>query len=95
MCEESTAQVIRHIAVDFSLRFQLTEVSEVVSFTSYRPFRSFFEHDELPRASYTYARASRILYGVHHMTCGVFSSSRYSRVEESLLGSLLRVYILS
>ena len=50
---------------DFSLRFhdfQLTELSGVVSFTSYRPFRSFFEvaaiflHDELPRAQYTHAQ---------------------------------------
>ena len=55
------------IAADFSLRFQdfqLTELSEVVSFTSYRPFRTFFEvatifflHDELPRARHVHAQA--------------------------------------
>ena len=50
----------------FFTDFQLTELSEVVSFTSYRPFRSFFEvaaillHNELPRALYAHAQAGSI-----------------------------------
>ena len=65
VCVESTAQEQTlynklSVAADFSLRFQLTEVA---SFTSYRPFRSFFEvvaillHDELPHAPYTHVQA--------------------------------------
>ena len=71
VCEESTAQEQSlydklSIAADFLLHFrdfQLTELSEVISFTSYRPFRSFFEvaaiflHDELPHAPYAHAQA--------------------------------------
>ena len=70
-CVESTAQEQSlydklSIAADVSLHFQdfqLTELSEVVSFTSYRPFRSFFEvvailfHNELPRAPYVHVQA--------------------------------------
>ena len=75
VCVESTAQeqILYNklsIAADFLIRFrdfQLTELSEVVSFTSNRPFRSLFEaaaiflHDELPRTMYSVrARASLI-----------------------------------
>ena len=71
VCDESTAQEQSlydklNIATDFLLGFrdfQLTLLSEVVSFTGYRPFCSFFElaaiflYDELPRASYAHMQA--------------------------------------
>ena len=64
------------VPADFSLRFQdfqLTKLSEVVSFTSSRPSRSFFEvaaillHDKLLRAPYAHWRASWILCTISHV----------------------------
>ena len=86
-------KVIRQTAADFSLcfrDFQLTDLSEVVSFMSYRHFRSFFEvaaiflHDELPHAPYAHVQAG--MYMEHTVYASWrFSSLRYSRLQGSLL----------
>ena len=82
VCEESTAQdqslydKLKHSCRFFAMfsKFPTTKLSEVISFTSYRSFRSFFDvvafflHDELLHVLYAHAQAGFCMeHTISHM----------------------------